>query len=158
MIPATALADLRGAPEVTGNHQQDLFTEPTLLNILQEGRNGLVHGWTKHLHPLDHPGVVAVGVHVPPGAMHRHKAGPGLTEPPGEEHLLTKGAGPVAAMPDLYMAGVVFLHQPGIFKSQVKRPGRATKQHGARLGRQLVHRPQRLAAIQPPPKGVDGVE
>ncbi len=90
--------------------------------------------------------------------MHRDKTGPCLAEPSREQHLFTEGAGPEAVMPDPDVTGVVFFHEPGIFKPQVKGPGCAAKKHGDCLGRELIHRAHLPAAIKLPPKGIDGLE
>src|SRR5262249_56371522 len=65
-------------------------------------------------------GVVAVGVHIPAGALHGDEAGAGFDEPAGHQHLLAENRWLEDLLAALVHAGVVALDELLIFLGNVE--------------------------------------
>ena len=91
VVAAPLGVDPRGPAHLAAGDQQDLLVEPAGVQVLDEGREGVVEGRAHVAHPLDHRRVVLVGVHVPDEVgRHRDEAAAALAEPAGQEQQLAR--------------------------------------------------------------------
>ena len=110
---ARAVADLRGSPELPGHHDEHAIGETAVVDILDEGRDGIVIRRGPEAEGLED--VVIDGVVVPdagPAAQRPAQFGgddvdPRLHQPPGHEQLLPPGIASVAVAGGVILAGQI---------------------------------------------------
>ena len=127
MAAAAALVLLGSSPHLGGDHQEDLIAEAAALHVFEEGGDRVVELGAERVHAHLDGRVVSIVVEVPATVDDGNEAAAGLTEPAGEQHLLSEQVGgavevvpvPGAAAADHLhrdeLAGVVLLEDLRVF-------------------------------------------